>query len=71
MIIKTEQDQIQSYLRDESNFVGTCDAVYIPENEKEVIELVKEYNEKKIRITIAGNGTGLTSGRVPQGGIVL
>jgi D-lactate dehydrogenase (cytochrome) len=71
MIIKTEQDQIQSYLRDESNFIGTCNAVYIPESENEVIELVKECNVKKIRITIAGNGTGLTSGRVPQGGIVL
>ena len=71
MITKTDLDQIQSYLTDESNFKGTCDAVYIPENEDEVIRLIKQCNETKTRITIAGNGTGLTSGRVPQGGVVL
>lgn len=71
MIIKTEPDQIQSYLSDESSFVGNCEKVVIPENENEVVQAVKQCNNDKIRITIAGNGTGLTSGRVPQSGIVL
>lgn len=71
MITKTDKDAIQSYLRDESSFVGTCDAVYIPENENEAINIVKQCNQSKTKITIAGNGTGLTSGRVPMGGIVL
>ncbi len=71
MIKKTDPDQIQSYLTDESNFRGTCDSVYIPESEDEIVELIKQCNETKTRITLAGNGTGLTSGRVPQGGVVL
>jgi len=71
MITKTQQDEIQSYFTDESNFTGTCDAVYIPENEEEVVRIIKQCYETKTRITIAGNGTGLTSGRVPMGGIVL
>lgn len=71
MITKKEQDQIQRYLTDESNVKGTCDAVFIPENENEIIEIIKKCNADKTKVTIAGNGTGLTSGRVPQGGIVL
>lgn len=71
MITKTEQELIQSYLTDESNVKGTCDAVYIPESEDEIVELIKKCNANKTKVTIAGNGTGLTSGRVPLGGIVL
>ena len=71
MIIKTNPDEIQNFLADASNFRGYCDAVYFPENEKEISEILKEANEKKIPVTIAGNGTGLTGARVPQGGIVM
>ncbi len=71
MIIKTDLDEIQNYLVDASNFKGFCEAVYFPQNEKEISEILKEANEKKISVTIAGNGTGLTGARVPQGGIVI
>lgn len=71
MIIKTSPDEIQNYLSDASNLKGNCDAVYFPENEADVITILKEANEKKIKVTISGNGTGLTGARVPQGGIVL
>lgn len=71
MIIKTSPDEIQSYLTDASNFKGFCEAVYFPENENDVIEILQEANEKKIKVTISGNGTGLTGARVPQGGIVI
>lgn len=71
MIIKTSPDEIQNYLFDASNYKGFCDAVYFPENENDVIEILKEANEKKIKVTISGNGTGLTGARVPQGGIVI
>ncbi|MCX6225322.1 MAG: FAD-binding oxidoreductase, partial [Bacteroidia bacterium] len=43
----------------------------MPESEEEIIELVKKFNNDKIRITISGNGTGLTGARVPEGGVVL
>ncbi len=71
MIIKTDLNEIQNYLVDASNFKGFCDAVYFPQNEKEISEILKETNEKNISVTVAGNGTGLTGARVPQGGIVI
>ncbi|MCX7797765.1 MAG: FAD-binding oxidoreductase [Melioribacter sp.] len=71
MIIKTKQDEIQDFLTDASNYKGKCDAVYFPENETEILEILKHCNENKIRLTVSGNGTGLTGGRVPEGGIVV
>ena len=71
MIIKSSTDEIQNYLVDASNFRGYCDAIYIPSGTMEVMNILKEANNKKQKVTVAGNGTGLTGGRVPQGGIVL
>jgi len=71
MIIKVNQDEIQSYLNDASNYKGKCDKVYIPENENELSELIKLLYESNVKFTIAGAGTGLTGGRVPQGGVVV
>jgi D-lactate dehydrogenase (cytochrome) len=71
MIIKTSPDEIQNYLVDASNFKGSCEKVYLPLNENEIIQILKEANNKKQRVTISGNGTGLAGGRVPQSGIVL
>ena len=71
MIIKTSPDEIQNYLTDASNLKGFCDSVYFPENESDVVEILKEANEKKIKVTVSGSGTGLTGARVPNGGIVI
>lgn len=71
MIIKTSPDEIQNYLTDASNLKGKCDAVYFPENESDIIAILKEANEKQIKVTVSGNGTGLTGARVPKGGIVI
>ncbi|MEG8947575.1 FAD-binding oxidoreductase [Rosettibacter firmus] len=71
MIIKNNQDEIQNYLSDASNYTGNCEAVYIPSDENEIINIIKECNKTGKRVTISGNGTGLTGGRVPEGGIVL
>jgi D-lactate dehydrogenase (cytochrome) len=71
MIIKNRPDEIQNYLVDASNFHGYCDAVYIPSNVDEVRDTLKEANSERQKVTIAGNGTGLTGARVPQGGIVI
>jgi len=71
MLIKNNPDEIQNYLADASNFKGYCDAVYFPENEKDISLILEEANDKKIPVTISGNGTGLTGARVPQGGIVI
>lgn len=71
MIVKTNLDEIQDFLIDASNYSGNCDAVYFPENENDISEILKYCNENKIKLTISGNGTGLTGGRVPEGGIVV
>lgn len=71
MIIKKEYDEIQNYLLDASNFKGYCDSVYFPESTEEISLILKEANKNIIPVTVSGNGTGLTGGRVPQGGIVI
>ena len=71
MINKTNQDEIQKYLSDASNYHGSCQSVYFPENANDVSSILKEANAKKILVTVAGGGTGLTGACVPQGGIVI
>lgn len=71
MIVKKNPDEFQHYLSDASNYSGAAEAVYLPENELDIIALVKKFNHEKKQITIAGNGTGLTGARVPRGGVVI
>ncbi|TAL71117.1 MAG: FAD-binding oxidoreductase [Bacteroidetes bacterium] len=71
MIIKSDKDAFEHYLTDASNFVGNADALFIPESVEELKEFVKRCNSEKIQITVSGAGTGLTGGRVPEGGIII
>jgi len=71
MITKTEQNEIQDYLKDASNTKGFCDAVVYPETANDVISIIKRANTEKIKVTVCGNKTGLAGGSVPSGGIVL
>ena len=71
MITKTEQNEIQDYLKDASNTKGFCDAVVFPENTDEIISTIKRSNVEKTKVTVCGNKTGLAGGSVPSGGIVL
>ena len=71
MITKTEQNEIQDYLKDASNTKGFCEAVVYPENTDEVISFLRRANTEKIFVTVCGNKTGLAGGSVPLGGIVL
>jgi D-lactate dehydrogenase (cytochrome) len=71
MIIKSEQNEIQDYLKDASNTTGYCDAVVYPENTRDIINILLDANKKKTKVTVCGNRTGLTGASVPMGGIVL
>ena len=71
MIIKQKADEFQNYLSDASNYQGIAEAVYLPESEHEIMALIKKFNADGTRITISGNGTGLTGARVPEGGVVI
>lgn len=71
MIVKSDKTEIQDFLVDAANYKGDCDKVYFPESDEEIVEILKEANSKRIKITVSGNGTGLTGARVPEGGIVI
>lgn len=59
------------YLIDASGFTGTAERVLIPETEAQVCDMVREAVAAGVSLTIAGAGTGVTGGRVPQGGWVI
>ncbi|MGC8630588.1 MAG: FAD-binding oxidoreductase [Thermoplasmata archaeon] len=73
ILIRTDDAAvIENYIVDESSiFHGSADSVVYPRDEYEVSEIFKEANDKKIKITISGAGTGVTGSRVPLGGWVL
>lgn len=71
MIIKNNPEQFQNYLTDASNYKGNADSIYFPETEDEIADLLRKLNKENIRVTVSGNGTGLTGGRVPEGGIII
>ena len=71
MIKKTSPEEIENFIVDASNTKGYCDAVYFPENNDEIIDILKKANKEKTPVTISGNHTGLTGAGVPRGGIVI
>ena len=69
MIRKKSIEQISPYLRDASNYSGgMAEEVLIPENQDELIEILKTDSRP---VTIAGAGTGLTASRIPSEGIII
>src|SRR3712207_9175969 len=72
MLIKQEQDEIQSFLADASNTAGgRADRVLFPESAEEVARALAQASGAGTPVTVAGAGTGIVGGRVPFGGAVL
>lgn len=72
MLVKTNSDEFQDYLKDASNMPGGfADRVCIPENAGEVAEVLRAASEKGERVTVSGARTGTVGGAVPFGGVVL
>lgn len=72
MIKKDDPIFIQSYLEDSSNLKGGfAEGILLPENQKDVIEIVKEFSDKKTPITISAGTTGTTGGCIPFGGWII
>src|SRR5919202_448443 len=72
MLVKSEQDEIQSFLADASNLAGGHAArVLLPETSEEVAEALARASSERTPVTVAGAGTGIVGGRVPFGGVVL
>ncbi|MBZ5644798.1 MAG: FAD-binding oxidoreductase [Acidobacteriia bacterium] len=60
-----------AYLEDASGFRGRADRLFVPEDEQGVAEVLQRAAREKIPVTVSGAGTGVTGGRVPQGGWLL
>ncbi|HKP39120.1 MAG TPA: FAD-binding oxidoreductase [Pyrinomonadaceae bacterium] len=72
MLIKTETDQIQSYLGDSSHLTGGfAERVVYPESVEEVSPVLADASRTRSPITVSGAGTGTVAGRVPFGGTVI
>jgi len=61
-----------SYLSDESGLgPGNASIFFLPNNELQVAQFLKEMNAKKIPVTVSGGRTGIVGGAVPEGGALL
>lgn len=59
------------YLEDASGYRGWADTIEVPASEAEVVEIVRRAADRGTPLTIAGAGSGLTGGRVPEGGSLV
>lgn len=72
MLIKSNPDEIQSYLSDASYLrAGNAERVVFPETSEEVAEVLASASRERTPVTVSGAGTGTVAGRVPFGGIVI
>jgi FAD/FMN-containing dehydrogenase len=59
------------HVEDASGYQGEADEIAAPASEAEVIAFLERASRRSLAVTIAGAGTGVTGGRVPQGGALL
>lgn len=72
MLVKSNADEIQSFLSDASNLSGGhASHVLAPESVEEMAGALAAAARERTPVTVAGAGTGLVGGRVPFGGTVL
>jgi FAD/FMN-containing dehydrogenase len=60
-----------AYDEDASGYRGHADQVVVPRDEAELVEQVKAAARARAPVTISGGGSGLTGGRVAEGGWTL
>ena len=72
MLIKSDPDEIQSFLSDASHMQeGHAERVVFPENAEDVAEILGAATRDKTAVTVSGAGTGTVGGRIPFAGTVL
>jgi D-lactate dehydrogenase (cytochrome) len=72
MLIKSDPDEIQSFLSDASHMRdGHAERVVFPESAEEIAEALREATHTRTPVTVSGAGTGTVGGRIPFAGIVL
>ena len=71
MIIKDKNQDLFNYLEDTSNVKGKASLLYRPQNNREVLESLRDCSRKKIPFTLSSGHTGTTGGCVPLEGAVI
>lgn len=59
------------YLEDASGIKGHADRICVPADEAELLAILAEAQAAQMPVTIAGGGSGVTGGRVPQSGWLI
>lgn len=62
---------MNSYLIDASGYHGHAERILIPSTESELAGILRDATRDRVPITISGAGTGVTGGRVAQGGWIV
>ncbi len=60
-----------AYLEDASGFHGRAERLFVPRNEDELAETLRAASSLSAPVTVAGGGTGVTGGRVAEGGWIV
>lgn len=55
-------------ITDASGYPGSADQIFSPENEEQVVEILKRASAENVPLTVMGALTGVTGGAAPQGG---
>jgi len=71
MIIKDKNQDLLNYLEDTSNVRGKASLLYLPQNNREVLESMRDCFRRKIPFTLSSGHTGTTGGCVPLEGAVI
>ena len=69
--IAAMSDEYLEYLKDESRNIGEADSIAFPQDEAQLIAILKQAHSLNKCITIQGARTGLAAGAVPNGGLIL
>ena len=72
MQVRTQPEQIDSYVSDTSNMPGGhAERVFVPSSVEEIQEIMREASGSETPVTISGARTGTVGGAVPFGGYVV
>lgn len=71
MIIKEDKSTFLDYLKDASNYQGDAEKLFIVEKKDDIIEIIKNANVSKTKVSIQGARTGLTGAAIPNDGYII
>ena len=71
MIIKKDINEFLAYLTDASNLKGIASSLFIPEDKRDLFQIIDESYNKTIPMTFRAAGTSTTGASVAQSGVII